>query len=99
VRVADNPGDNRFEVFADGELAGFTAYERSPGRIAFSHTEVDEAFGGRGLGSALVAGALGAARTEGLAVLPFCPFIRSYIERHPEYLDLVPEDQRGTFGL
>ena len=99
VRVADDPEGSRFEVFADGEPAGFTAYERTPGRIAFAHTEVDEAFGGHGLGSALAAAALDAACAEGLAVLPFCPFIRGYIERHPEYLDLVPADQRGRFGL
>ncbi len=67
--------------------------------IAFNHTEVDDEFEGRGLGSQLAQAALDAARDEGLDVLPFCPFIKAWIGKHPEYLDLVPADQRERFGL
>ena len=99
-RVADNPGESRFEIFTDdGERAGFAEHERQPGVMALRHTEVDDRFGGQGLGSALARGALDAAREEGLAVLPFCPFIRRWIGNHPEYADLVPADQRERFGL
>ena len=99
VRVADNPEESRFEAFADGQLAGFAAYKRSPGQIALTHTEVEDGFEGKGVGSRLAAAALDAARAEGLAVLPFCPFIRGYIAEHGEYLDLVPESERGRFEL
>ena len=99
VRVADNPGQSRFEALADGELAGFAVYGRHGDEIAFVHTEVDDAFEGQGVGSQLAAGALDQAREQGLKVLPFCPFIRSYIAKHDEYLDLVPEDQREKFSL
>jgi predicted GNAT family acetyltransferase len=99
LRVADNPEADRYEVFADGELAGFVTYRRAPGRIAFRHTEVDDAFEGRGVGSTLVSAVLDDARAAGLEVLPFCPFVRGYIAKHPEYLDLVPEDRREGFGL
>ena len=54
LRVADNPDVDRYEVFADGELAGFVTYKRAPGRISFLHTEVDDAFEGHGVGSTLV---------------------------------------------
>jgi predicted GNAT family acetyltransferase len=60
---------------------------------------VDPRFGGRGLGGILVRGALDAARDRGLEVLPFCPFVRGWIGRHPEYRELVPEGQRARFGF
>jgi hypothetical protein len=99
VRVTDNPGEHRFEATVDGELAGFAIYHRSPGQIAFTHTEVDDAFEGHGVGSRLATVALDAARAEGLAVLPFCPFIRRYIAEHGDYLDLVPKSERERFAL
>ncbi|GAA4673574.1 GNAT family N-acetyltransferase [Phytohabitans rumicis] len=97
--VVDNSAAGRFEVHVDGEVAGVALYKRRGATISFTHTEIDSRFEGRGLGSVLVRGALDAARAEGAAVLPFCPFVRSYIERHPEYLDLVPAGDRGRFDL
>ena len=89
LEVRDNPGESRFEVLEDGVVAGFAVYRRRPGRIIFVHTEVDPAFGGRGIGGRLAAGALDAARAAGDRVLPLCPFIAAYIDDHPEYQDLV----------
>ena len=99
LRVADNSDEARYEVFADGELAGFVTYRRRPGRISFLHTEVDDAYEGHGVGGTLVSAALDDARAQGLEVLPFCPFVRGYIAKHPEYRDLVPEAERGQFEL
>ena len=99
ITVDDNRDERRFEVHADGDLAGFTLYGARPELIAFVHTEIDSSFEGQGLGSKLVAGALDAARGAGQAVLPFCPFVNGYIERHPEYRDLVREADQATFGL
>jgi uncharacterized protein len=98
--VQDNPDLNRYEVFEGDELAGFSDYTRSAGTIAITHTEVDDRFEGRGLGSALARGVLDAARGDGLAVLPHCPFTAGYIRNHPDdYLDLVPQDKRSRFNL
>ena len=97
--VVDNPGADRFEITVDGELAGFAAYERDGSTVSFTHTEIEPRFEGKGLGSTLARGALDATRAEGRSALPFCPFIRGYLERHPEYVDLVPADQRSKFGL
>lgn len=99
VEVADNPGEGRYEVRAGGELAGFSQYRQRPDGLAFIHTEIDDRFEGQGLGGRLVSFALDDARARDLAVLPYCPFVKGYIERHPEYLDLVPEAMRGDFGL
>jgi uncharacterized protein len=98
--VHDNPDQSRYEVYDDGELAGFASYQRSEGVITLTHTEVDDRREGRGLGSALARGVLDEARSDGLAVLPHCPFMASYIRGHAdEYVDLVPDDRRATFDL
>jgi uncharacterized protein len=97
--VRDVPEDGRFEILVDGKRAGFSQYRRQPGEIAFTHTEIDPEFEGKGLGGTLVAEALARARAEGIAVLPYCPFVRDYIERHPNQLDLVPVERRAEFEL
>jgi uncharacterized protein len=99
IEVRDNPDEERYEAIVDGQLGGFTIYHSGPGLIAFMHTEVDDGFEGQGVGSTLVREALEDARRQGLDVLPFCPFVNSYIERHREYVDLVPESRRAAFGL
>ncbi len=97
--VRDVPERDRFEVEVDGALVGFVQYRRRPGTIAFLHTEIDPGHEGEGLGGILVSAALDEVRSEGAQVLPFCPFVRSYIEHHPEYLDLVPPERRAALGL
>jgi predicted GNAT family acetyltransferase len=97
--VVDNLEASRFEVVVDGEVAGFAEYRRTKSSVAFTHTVIDPAYEGRGLGSVLARSALDATREAGFAVLPFCPFIRGYIQRHPAYLDLVPEHRRAAFHL
>jgi uncharacterized protein len=97
--IVDNPESGRFEILVDGEVAGFAEYTRKGTTVSFTHTVIDSHFEGRGLGSRLARAALDATRAEGGSVLPFCPFIRGYILRHPDYLDLVPPDQRARFQL
>jgi hypothetical protein len=97
--VTDHPEDGRFEIAVDGELAGFVMYHAVGDNLDFTHTEIEDRFEGRGLGSLLIRAALEAARERGLGVLPHCPFVKSYIERHGEYLDLVPPLRRRQFGL
>jgi uncharacterized protein len=97
--VVDDAAAHRFEIRVDGAVAGFAEYRRRGGSVAFTHTVVEDAFEGRGLGSVLARGALDAVRAEGSTVLPFCPFIRSWMQRHPEYTDLVPAARRAGFGL
>jgi predicted GNAT family acetyltransferase len=99
LQVDDNPDEQRYEIQAEGELAGYLAYHRRGRRIALNHTEILDGFEGKGIGSALVARTLDDLRERRLDVLPFCPFVRSFLGRHPEYVDVVPEDERARFGL
>jgi hypothetical protein len=99
VEVHDNPDEQRYEATVDGALAGFTAYRLQPGLIAFTHTQVEEACEGEGVGSTLIREALEDARRRGLEVLPYCPFVRSFIAEHREFVDLVPRSRREEFGL
>lgn len=97
--ITDNRDQSRFEIRVDDAVAGFTEYRLDEDRITFTHTEVGDAWSGQGLGQLLAAAALDAARDAGLAVLPKCEFVAGYIQRHREYVDLVPEEYRSQFGL
>jgi predicted GNAT family acetyltransferase len=97
--VTDVPARRRFEIAVDGDLAGFVEYRRRPGVISLIHTEIDPSRAGAGLATLLVKAALDAARAQGLAVQPYCPFVQRFIDRHPEYLDLVPANRRAMFAL
>lgn len=99
ITFADSADRERYEVRVDGRLAGFVKYDLRPGSIELVHTEVNDEFEGRGLGSQLISFALEDARERGLAVLPFCPFVNDYVHRHSQYVDLVPEGRRPDFGL
>ena len=90
----DNPARGRFEM-AGGAGTAFVEHRRAGERIVLLHPEVPRALSGRGVGSKLVRGTLGAVRAEGLKVVPRCGFVAAYVERHPECRDLRPkQDER-----
>ena len=97
AEVSNNKSAYRYELWADGKMAGYTQYALLRGRIAFLHTEVYESCEDMGLGGRLARGALEDARARGVVVEPYCPFIAHFIERHlDEYGDLVaPEMLSG----
>ena len=92
IAVRDNPGESRYELVLDEQVVGEIAYRLTPDHIVLIHTEVLPSLESKGLGARLVAGALDDIRARGLRVVPFCPFVRSYIRRHPDYADLVVPD-------
>ncbi|MDR8409984.1 N-acetyltransferase [Nonomuraea sp. 3-1Str] len=89
IDVVDNPARSRFEILLDGEVAGFADYRLLPEKIVLTHTEVRPEHEGQGLAGRLVGHALDLSRDTGLRVVPLCPYVVKYIERHPEYQDLV----------
>jgi uncharacterized protein len=97
--VVDNPGKFRYEIYAGDELAGFVTYQLGSDVIAFLHTQVEPQFEGKGFASHLARAVLDDARKRGLSVLPYCPYVSEWIQRHPDYADLVPPPRRQDFGL
>lgn len=90
VQVTRNDDQTRYEGHVDGALAGFAEYQLTDILVVFTHTEVDRAFEGQGLGGALARFALDDVRAQGTrTVLPICPFIKAWIDRHPDYRDLL----------
>lgn len=90
ANVRNNQAEGRFEIEIDGAIAELT-YRRQPNSITFLHTGVPPELEGRGLAKQLAVAGLGYARENGLGVVPLCPFVATYIKRHPEFADLVRE--------
>ena len=86
--VVNNKAHHRYELTVDGHLAA-TYYKIEDGVITFIHTEVPPELGGKGVGSALVKGALDQVRADGLKVIAQCSFVNAYIGKHAEYADLL----------
>ncbi|MBU7598689.1 N-acetyltransferase [Streptomyces sp. P38-E01] len=99
VTVRDNPELSRYEVYSGEELAGFAQYTVEGNRVSLTHTETDPEFAGRGLAGRLVGEALEDLRGKEREVLPYCPYVRKFLAKHPEYVDLVPQEERAGFGL
>jgi predicted GNAT family acetyltransferase len=93
LKIENNQGAQRWEAYLDQHMA-VAEYRRRRDTVFFIHTEVPRELEGRGVASMLVKAALDDARTQHLAVVPFCPFVAGYIRRHPEYKALVHPDYR-----
>lgn len=87
--VVPNDAAGRYEIWVDGELAGFTQFRVDGAVATFPHTEISPDYEGRGLATTLIRAALDDMRSRGFTVVPRCPFVRAFIEKHPEYQDLV----------
>jgi predicted GNAT family acetyltransferase len=97
--VKDNTVEDRFELFVDDMPAGFVAYEMQGQNYVLTHTEIDPDFEGRGMGSALTSRTLEMIRAQGRTVVPVCPFVQSFLQGHPQYLDLVSARDRQRYNL
>ena len=94
--IRDFPARHRYEIEVDGVTA-YVLYRRKPGVITFVHTEVPKELAGKGIGSRLARHVLEAARADGVKVVPTCPFIASWMKKHPEYDDLrLPQEAAGA---
>jgi uncharacterized protein len=89
IEARDQPEQHRYVLTVDGAIAGVSVYGLHGDVIRFIHTQVDRAFGGRGLGTRLARFALDDARRRGLRVIADCPFIARFIRMHPAYQDLL----------
>ena len=90
-------GDGQYEIVVDGVVAGFTQFREHEGVLTFPHTVVEDEFEGQGLASRLVREALDDVRAQGRLIHPTCPYVKSWIQKHEDYRDLV--DDPARFGL
>ena len=91
IEVKDDAAQHRFELLVDGEVAGLAAYRLREGAVIVTHSEVDRRFRGQGLANELARRTLDQIRERDLRVVPLCQVFSQYVEKHPEYLDLVEE--------
>lgn len=98
VQVTNNTAEHRFEVNLEGQVA-YAEYSLVEHGLILPHTVVPEAFEGKGVGSALARTALGYARDHALKVIPVCPFMAAYIQKHPEWHDIVHDTYKAKLGI
>lgn len=98
-RVTDVAARRRWELVVAGTLVGFAEYSLVKNAVMFTHTEILPGNEGKGYGSILAKAALEDVVRAGKLIIPICPFIKSYIERHPEYLPSVREDFRTALHM
>jgi uncharacterized protein len=91
LSVRDNEAERRFELVADGQQAGLAAYRVRDGRTVITHSEVDPAYRGKGLGGELARLTLDTLRDRGARVVVSCPFFVRYVEQHHDW-DAILED-------
>lgn len=93
------PEKQRYEIIIDGDIAGFADYDRQNGHVRFLHTEVDEAYAGRGLAKQLVTTMLDDVAERELQAVPVCPYVKKVIRDDADaYLELVPEEARDELA-
>ena len=78
-----------FTITVDGQAVGGAAFEDRGNRRVFVHTEVDDAFQGRGLATILVGEAIKSTRADGLRVVAVCPMVAAFLHKHKEFDDIV----------
>lgn len=89
IAVHRRTAPERFEIQVGDTVAGFAQFIDAAGRRIFFHTEIDDAFGGRGLAAVVVGEALDATRADGLRIVPVCPFVAAFVRRHHDWDDLL----------
>ena len=99
IGVAEVTGPFRFQITVDGSIAGFAQFADEGDDRVFFHTVIDEAFSGQGLAGKVVSAALDQTREDGKRVVALCPFVKGYIEKHPEYADLTVEATQAHIDL
>jgi hypothetical protein len=99
TQVRDNTELSRYEILVGDTVAGFTEYAAHGRQVDLIHTEVEPRFEGHGIASTLIRELLDDIRARGLEAMPYCPFVRTFVAKHDEYLDLVPAEHRAKFGL
>jgi len=96
--VRDNPEARRYELAVDGKVAVMT-YNLNPPQLMITEALVPEALEGLGLAGRLAAAVVADVRARGLVLLPVCPYLAGWLQKHPEHADIVHPTYRGILGI
>ena len=99
AQVTNDPAAAQWEARLGDDVAGYLAYERRDDGVALLHTVVDPQHEGKGVAGQLVRAAVDDARASGTGLLPYCSYVRGWLQRHPDEVELVPQERRAEFGL
>ncbi|HLS79294.1 MAG TPA: GNAT family N-acetyltransferase [Nocardia sp.] len=99
TEVRINTALERFEIYVDGDIAGYTEFQDTASERAFVHTEIFPGYERRGYATELIGTALRASRGEGFGILPMCSMVRHFVEINPQFISSVPQWARGRMGL
>lgn len=86
--LIDNVEKKRYEVRVGPEVPR-VEYIRAGDKIYLTHTEVPPSLAGKGIGSRLIGAVLADIKEKGLTLIPLCPFVALYLQRNPEWKELV----------
>lgn len=99
TEVRINTALERFEIYVDGDIAGYAEYQDTASERAFVHTEIHPRYERQGYAKELIGTALRTTRGEGFGILPMCSMVRHFVEINPEFIASVPQWARGRMGL
>jgi uncharacterized protein len=99
VTIENNTEKQQYEAKQDGKVVAFAEYRPIGQSIMFTHTEVNEDLEGKGVGSQLIRHALEDTKAQGMTAIPMCPFVKIFIQRHKEFIDVVHPSHRKVFGM
>jgi uncharacterized protein len=99
ILIENNIGKSQYEAKQDGKVIAFAEYRPIGTSIMFTHTEVDETLEGKGVGSKLIRYALEDTKAKHMTAIPMCPFVKMFIQRHHEFIDVVHPAHRKVFGM
>jgi uncharacterized protein len=99
IIIENNAEKQQYEAKQDGKVVAFAEYRPIGQSIMFTHTEVNEDFEGKGVGSQLIRFALEDTKAKGMTAIPMCPFVKIFIQRHKEFIDVVHPAHRKVFGM
>lgn len=99
ITIENNAEKQQYEAKQDGKVVAFAEYRPIGGSIMFTHTEVNKDLEGKGVGSGLIGFALEDTKAKGMTAIPMCPFVKIFIQRHKEFIDVVHPSHRKVFGM
>ena len=99
LELSHNPAAQHYEAKQGGQIVAFIEYRDAASARLLTHTEVNPDLEGQGVGSQLVKFALEEIKSSGASLVPMCPFVAAYVQRHREYAELVAPAHRKLYGL